>query len=603
MTKKNVAVAVLVVVAVLGTLTVAGLWILGSLLSTDRGAGFDAPGVLVLDLDAPVIERAPPDLFAAELVGDHLELLDLALALDRAATDDRIEGVLVKLRWPRFGWAKAEEIRRGLERFAASGKPLHAWTSVTNELGYYVASAADSIWTLPGADVEMNGFVARSPFVKRLLDKIGVDPQVAAIGEYKAAGDLLRRTDMSEPVKEANRALLETVRTRFVDGVVEARGVDRARLEGAMEAGVYRAGDLRTLGLVDGERHEGDLVRSMLGGDPGPDAIAARQIDVREYVEDLPDARGEIGGTIALVYATGTITGGESGFDPVFGETMGSETVIRMLRDVAADGDVDAVVLRIDSPGGDAFASEEMWAAVEELREAVPVVVSMSDVAASGGYYLASAADSIVAEPTTITGSIGVVAALFDLSGLWEKVGVDWDRVQTGPAADFPSTTRPLTEAERATFEGLVERTYRIFVDRVARGRGMAATEVDGVARGRVWSGADAAERGLVDRLGGLETAIDVAKGAAGIDPDRRVRLHVYPRRPTVLEQLRQAFRLRVSGARARGAAPLPSTPAGVLASSPAALELVRRIPAAGLLARGAAGRPLAVMPYTIEVR
>ena len=597
------ALAVLVAVGVLGTLTVASILILGSLFSTERGAEFDSPGVLVLDLDAPVVERAPPDLFAAELLGAHVELLDVALALDRAARDDRIEAVLVKLRWPAYGWAKAEEIRSRLERFKESGKPVHAWASVTNELGYYVASAADSIWLLPGADIEMNGFAARTPFVKRLLEKIGVDPQVVAIGAYKSAGDVLRRTNMSDPDREATRAVLEGIHSNFVEKVVDARGVDAERLVSAMEEGIYRARDLEAVGLVDGERHEGDLVRSMIAAatdgreEIGADELGSRQIDVRDYAKDLPDREGEIGGTVALVYASGTITGGESGFDPVFGQTIGADGMTRMLRQVAADEEAAAAVIRIDSPGGDAFASEEIWAAVEELKERMPVIVSMSDVAASGGYYIASAADSIVAEPVTITGSIGVVAVLFNLRELWNKLGIDWDAVQTGPAADFPPTDRPLTDEEAATFERLVESTYRMFVDRVAQGRDLSTSAVDEVAQGRVWTGAAAVERKLVDRLGGLDTALEVAKGAAGIDPETRVRLHVYPRHPTFLEQLRQA--LRIQGMPASSAPPSLEG----LAARATVRDALRRLPGAILLLDGDEPRPMTVMPYTVEVR
>lgn len=602
MKKRTIAIAVLVTVGVLGTLAVAGFLLLGSLFSTGSGVEFDEPGVLVLDLDAAVVERAPPDLFAAELLGKHVELLDVALALDRAAEDDRIEAVLVKLRWPGYGWAKAEEIRGRLERFRESGKPVHAWASVTNELGYYVASAADSIWLLPGADVEINGFAARAPFLSRLLEKVGVDPQVVAIGTYKSAADLLRRTDMSDPDREATRAVLEQIHANFVEKVVGSRGVDPERLESAMAEGVYSARDLVALGLVDGERHEGDMVRSLVatanGGERiGVDRIAAHQIDLRDYAADLPDRAGPIGGTIALVYATGTITGGEGGFDPVFGQTMGADATTRMLRQVAADEEVSAAVLRIDSPGGDAFASEEIWAAVGELKEVMPVIVSMSDVAASGGYYIAAAADSIVAEPTTITGSIGVVAVLFNLREMWNKLGVDWDGVQTGPAADFPPTDRPLTDEEAATFERLVEDIYRIFVDRVSQGRGMSEPAVDEVAQGRVWTGAAAAERNLVDRLGGLDTALEVAKRAGGIDPEARVRLHVYPRQPTFLEQLRQAF--RVQGLPATAGTPSVEAAAG----RTAARDLLRRIPGAALLLRDGRPRPMTVMPYTLEIQ
>jgi len=259
-----------------------------------------------------------------------------------------------------------------------------------------------------------------------------------------------------------------------------------------------------------------------------------------------------------------------------------------------ARADVDAVVVRVDSPGGDALASEEIWAAVEAVRERVPVVVSMSDVAASGGYYIAAGADDIVAEASTLTGSIGVLAVLFDASRLYEKIGVTWDLVETNPGADFPTSTRPLTEDERRLFRTLVEDFYRSFVERVAIGRERTVPEIEQVAQGRVWSGAQALEVGLVDTMGGFEAALARAKELAGIDPDARVALDVYPRRQTWLERVKESLRFQgtarpETGARERIAEMLVRDLHGALTGAGAALR--------------APGRPLAVMPFVPSIR
>jgi protease-4 len=278
---------------------------------------------------------------------------------------------------------------------------------------------------------------------------------------------------------------------------------------------------------------------------------------------------------------------------------MGAETMKRLLAEVAEDGSLDAVVLRIDSPGGDAIASEEIWGAVGELRRAVPVIVSMGDVAASGGYYMAAGADAIVASPSTLTGSIGVFGVLFNAGELYDKVGIDWDVLETNPAADFPTSTRPLSEEERATFRGLIEHTYRTFLGRVAEGRGMEEEQVDAVAQGRVWSGVDAAQRGLVDRVGGLEEALAVAREAAGLDPDAAVTLRVYPRPQSLLDRMRDAMYLRGIGATAAApAAPTARERAALLALG----DLVRGLSGLAVALRHDPGRAMTALPWVPEI-
>lgn len=285
---------------------------------------------------------------------------------------------------------------------------------------------------------------------------------------------------------------------------------------------------------------------------------------------------------------------------PVFGRTMGSDELIEMLRDAAWDERVDAVVLRVDSPGGDAVASEEIWAQIEELRRIVPVVVSMSDVAGSGGYYIAAGADRIVAEPSTITGSIGVLGVVFNAAEAWEKLGVEWGSVKTNPMADFPTSIRPMSDAERETFRAPIQDTYRSFVERVAEGRGRTFEQIDSLAQGRIWSGTQARERGLVDEVGGLDTAIRAARKLAEIDPSESVGLVVYPKRKSFLDQLRD---LASDPGRTMTAGRGAGTWLRGSASLRAAREVSDALTGAGMALRAESGRPLAVMPFVPRIR
>lgn len=605
---KRVGLILLAVLAIVAILVYAGVTLVAPLFRYAPAVEIDAPAILVLDLQGTVVERAPPDFFSAQLEGAQHQLHDLRLALERAAHDDRIAGVHLRVGAPGYGWAKAEDLRKALTKFRDRGKFVYAFTAITDELGYYVALAADSVYLLPSSGVEMNGFRVETPFVQEMFEKVGVEPQVEAIGVYKSAADMFRRTNMSEPDREATRAILDGIYGRFLDGVTTGRGTDRERLERSLDEGMYLSRDLLALGLVDRELQDAQVrrlaVARALDAEPGslsPGEVESHLVDIRDYAATLPEGPRDAEGTIGLVYAIGAITSGESGYDPLFGRTMGAETMKRLLAEVAEDGSLDAVVLRVDSPGGDAIASEEIWGAVEELRRAVPVIVSMGDVAASGGYYMSAGADAIVASPSTLTGSIGVFGILFNAGELYDRIGIDWDVLETNPAADFPTSTRPLSEEERATFRGLIEHTYRTFLGRVAEGRGMEEDEVDAVAQGRVWSGTDAAERGLVDRVGGLDEAIAVAKEAAGLDPDAAVTLRVYPRPQSLLDRMRDAMYLRGLGVRAGAAAasPSPRERAAVLALG----DLVRGLAGFSVALRHDPGRAMTALPWVPEIR
>jgi protease-4 len=603
---KRLVLILLSIAAAIAVVLVVGFLLLRPLLEGAPRADFDAPAILAIELDGLVVERSPPDLLSAQFEGASLELHDLAVALDRAASDDRIAGVYLDVGLPGYGWAKAEEIRARLAGFQESGKLVYAFVGPTNELGYYVALAADSVFVLRDGIMELNGFRAEAPFIRGTLEKLGLEPQVEAIGVYKSAADMFRRDAMTDENREVTRGILDEHYGRFVDAVVEARGVEPTAFRAAFDRGVYLSHELADLGLVDGERYADEVRRQAIAAgrdvalkEVEDDELERRLVSIQEYADDLPGRRGRVEGEIGLVYLIGAITGGESRYDPVFGRVMGAETVVDMLRDVAADEELEAVVLRIESPGGDAIASEEIWASIEELAKELPVIVSMGDVAASGGYYIAAGGDRIVAAPTTLTGSIGVFGVLFNAQETWRKLGVSWDTVKTNPAADFPTMTRPLTEPERERFREVIADLYRSFVERVARGRGMTEQEVDRVGQGRVWTGAQAVGQGLVDEVGGLETALGFAKEEAGIDADAPVDLHVYPAPEGLMERLRDAFALR---SMSEGGHELPASVEQVMARA-ALVRLADTVTGLAAALREGPMRPLAVLPYVPVIR
>ena len=606
---KKTLLIILGVLAVVAILVFAGAMMLAPFFRYEQRVDIESPTILSIDLQGLVVERSAPDFLSAELEGAQHDLHDLRVALERAAHDDRIVGIHLRVGSPGYGWAKAEDLRAGLSAFRESGKFIYAFTSITNELGYYVAVTADSLFVLPGSGIEMNGFRIETPFVQEMFEKVGIEPQVEAIGVYKSAADMFRRTNMSDPDREATTAILEGIYSRFVEAVVESRKVDRVRFTEALDQGVYLSRDLQALGLVDGELHEDEVLGRAVSRALGTElrSIESEEalrhvVDIRDYAAGLSAGPRGAQGAIGLVYAIGAITPGESRYDPIFGRTIGARTMSELLHEVAEDDELDAVVIRIDSPGGDAIASEEIWGAVRALRRTGPVVVSMGDVAASGGYYMAAGADEIVASPSTLTGSIGVFGILFNASEIYDKLGIDWETLETNPSADFPTSIRALSDEERETFRRLIEHAYLSFVGRVAEGRGMSEAEVDAVAQGRVWSGAAAEERGLVDRVGGLEVALVAAKEAAGLDADAPVELHVYPRRETLVDRLREAFYLRELGGARAGRTDATLSPRQRAALAVLA-ELAEGATGFGVAFREGSGRAIAALPWVPVVR
>ena len=455
-------------------------------------------------------------------------LLAVREAFQKAARDDQIHAVALYCGGLRVGWAKAQEIRWAIEAFKKSGKPVRALLQGASMLDYYVAAAADEISMTPAAVLDVKGLRAEVSFYKDTLAKIGVEADLERIGKYKSFAEPWSRSSMSEPFREVMNSMLDEVYGQFLEGVAPAREMTVDELRAAIDEGPFVQEQAVDSGLVDVLQYEDEFLDALK---QDLELEELHQVGLSRYRKASGDIFGMEGETrIAVVYAIGNIIGGDSESDPVFGSTvLGAESFSRTLREVKDDEDIEAVIVRIDSPGGDAFASDRMWREMNRLREEKPVIISMSDVAASGGYYIAMAHSPVLAYPGTTTGSIGVVYGKLNLRGLYDKLGIHKEIMTRGRYAASLSDYSGFSPEERAKARESVEAFYETFVRKVAESRGREWDEIDQVAQGRVWMGSQAHKNGLVDELGGFDRAIEMAKEAAGLDPEDGVTLVPYP--------------------------------------------------------------------------
>lgn len=542
--------------SVLGTLIAFGLvvfflffFFFALTLSTDTTPTVQPGSVLTVPIDGPIPERVSDDPFQKAFgEGPSYDLRDLQVALRNARSDDRIEAVWLRMKGTSASWGTLEEVREAVVQLRESGTPVIASGEEfgMGEKGYFVASAADSVFVGPQTFFEYNGFATILPFFKNAFDKLGVEPQIVRAGKYKSAGESFMRSDLSEPNREQMEALLTTINDRFTSAIAETRGLSSTALQQlAEENAVLDASVAVEEGLIDGLRYE-DEVRSLLRETVGtPEATDLTTLSVSTYGRVPTENTGVTytgTGTVAIVYGQGNIVSGDPGQSP-FGsgqQALGSTPLIEALDEARTSPSTKAVVLRINSPGGSAAASEAMWHAAKRTAEEKPLIVSMGGTAASGGYYMAAPADTIVANTTTTTGSIGVFGLLWNAEGLLEnKLGVTFDGVSTSPYADLFVPNKPLAPEERRLFNRTIESTYQTFLQRVAEGRNMDTSAVHDVAQGRVWSGRDAKEVGLVDTTGGLRDAIAIAGSTAGMG-EGPYRTRILPRPKTVFERLNE---------------------------------------------------------------
>jgi protease-4 len=481
--------------------------------------------LLELDLTEPLVAPEADDPIARLRARSRRLLRPTLRALHEAADDRHVVGLIAKVggMWP---WATMQELRRGIQTFAASGKPTLAWVETFGELGsrgmaaYVLATAFGELWLQPGGEVGLLGVGIETTFVRGTLDRLGIEPQFEQRYEYKNAADVLMRKEFTAAHREALERLAESVFSDAVDTIAEARGLTHDQVRELINSGPRTASEAQAARLVDrlGYRDQAyDAMRARTGGKP--ELLFADRWRPRRKLAPPPHRRGHV----AFVDVRGGIATGRTRRGPM-GRQTGSDTVSAQLRAARDNDRARAVVMRVESPGGSAVASEVIWREVWRLREAdKPVIVSMGDVAASGGYYIACPAEVIVALPATLTGSIGVLGGKLVVDSLLERLGVSTGTVQQGAHALMYSARRSFSEDERTRFGATVDAIYHDFVGKVAEGRQRPIADIEAVARGRVWTGRDALEAGLVDELGGLRDAARIARERASLPEDAPV--------------------------------------------------------------------------------
>jgi protease-4 len=507
----------------------AGVGVLALVLRGSKsGVSWTSDSYLYLRLEGEVPEQPPSD-FGSFLERRPASLRTLMESLDRAATDPKVRAVVVRVSvLPDSGWGKVQELRDAITRFRKSGKPAYAHLEIGGNKEYYLATACTKIYAVPTALLDVTGLHSEVMFFRNTLDKLGVQAQFEGVGKYKNAPNQFTETGFTEAHREQMEALLDSIYEQYVAAIAAARGKTPDEVQAIVDAGPYEGRDALQAGLVD----------ELLYEDQIEDRLKAERITPGKYVRSASGLGLDGRPKVALVYAVGDIAPGESQNGPLGSELAGSDTVAGAIRDARKDDSIRAIVLRVDSPGGSGTASDVIWREVGLARRSKPVVVSMGDLAASGGYYIGMGSDAIVAQPATITGSIGVFGGKFSLRGLYDKVGITKEILARGERAAMFTEYRPWTDDERGRIRELMVSFYRDFVGKVAQGRKKSYEDVDAVAQGRIWTGSDALRHGLVDRLGGMDVALAVAKEKAKIARDQEVNVVVLPERKGFLDLL-----------------------------------------------------------------
>ena len=507
---------------------------------------------LVIDAAGDIEEQRANDFLTALGGGGAPILQDYLDAIDSARTDSRITGIVVRIGPLQTGWGKVEEIRTHLLAFRKSGKPSICYLGYDGigNLEYYLASACQQIWLVPTTPVGIRGMMAEAMFFRGTLDKLKIVPQYFHIAEYKTATNELTEKKFTPAHKEEVESLLWSVYNQYVNDAALARQMEPKEFEAILDQGPLLSGEAVERHIVDRLGYWDQLQAYF-----GEHGHAWNPVSLNRYREFLKDEGGFSPDNIAVVHATGLIVSGSSQNTPGGGFVMGGDSVASDLRSARRDPNIRAIVLRIDSGGGSVVASEVIRREVELAKGAKPVVVSMSDVAASGGYWIAAPADKIVADPDTETGSIGVLMGKLNVAGLYNLLGISTDYVATSDNATIYSEAQNFSPAQQAAIQKSLAETYREFTEGVAEGRHMSVAAVDKIAKGRVWTGAQAKQLGLVDELGGLDRAIDVAKQLAHISSNEPVHVVVYPQEKTFWQLLFERQTEQMSGSESLAAA------------------------------------------------
>lgn len=493
--------------------------------------------VMMLDLNGTLAERSQENPLDLIMKDDYKTygLDDILSSIKKAKENEDIKGIYIQATSLGAGFASLEEIRNALKDFKESGKFVVAYGDAYTQGLYYLSSVADKVLLNPQGMLEWRGLAATPMFFKDLLEKVGVEMQVFKVGTYKSAVEPFISTEMSAANREQINVYLSSIWGQITSAVAESRNlsVEALNKEADRMLMFYPAEESVKNGLVDTLIYKNDVrdyLKNLAGIDKDDNMPVLGIQDMINVKKNVP--RDKSGNVIAVYYAYGEIDGGSSASTD---EGINSEKVIKDLRKLKDNENVKAVVLRVNSPGGSAYGSEQIWYAVNQLKKEKPVIVSMGDYAASGGYYISCNADTIVAEPTTLTGSIGIFGMMPNAKGLTEKLGVNFDVVKTNPYADFGNLTRPINDGEKGLMQMYVNNGYELFLTRCSDGRGISMEKLDKIAQGRVWTGSTAKELGLVDELGGLDKALEIAIAKAGVDA---YTVMSYPKKEGFLESL-----------------------------------------------------------------
>ena len=554
------------------------------LVGSRRGPVIPDEAVLVVRPGGELLEVMPDDVFGQVLGGDATTVRSFIESLQRAKRDSRITSVLLlpsTLELP--FWGKVQELRDAIVDFRQSGKTVVAFLEYGGDREYYLASAADRVFLLPTSPLDLTGIASYEVFLRGALDKLGAFPDFVHVGAYKTAVNQLTEKGFTPEHREMTESLNKDLYEQLVRGIAMARKKTPEEVRRLLDEGPFTPEAAKQAGLVDDLAYLDQL----------DDRVAALKEDdeSRDRVEEEDYRRNprslgiRSASRIAVLYASGVIASGSSTQDSVNGAVVGSDTIVEQLERIRDDESIKAIVLRVDSPGGSSVASDVIWRELSITRDqnpSRPLIASMSDLAASGGYYISAPAQVIVAQPGTLTGSIGIFGGKIVVGDTLEKIGITTETVQSGRNATLGSPFTPFTADQRAKLQAYMDSFYQGFLAKVAESRHKTPAEIHEVAQGRVWTGQQARERGLVDELGGLDRAIAIAKSRAGIPADEEVELVAYPPRRTLLEAVAEQF----GSSRGSVWALLGGAEGRAVAALTAPARIFRR------------GEPLALMPF-----
>ena len=552
-----------------------------------RGPAVPSTATLVLRPGGEIQEVVPDDVFGLLSGRSTSTVRGFVEGLAKAKRDPRIRTVLLmpsSLSLPY--WGKVQELRDAIVDFKKSKKQVIAFLEYGGDREYYLASAADKVYLLPTSSLDLTGVASYEVFLRGALDKVGAIPDFIHVGEYKTAVNQYTEKGYTPAHREMSESLNRDMYEQLVRGIAESRKKTEPDVRALIDQGPFTPEDALRHGFVDELAYEDQLddrVPELRSG-----SREVRRIEGSDYQRIRAQSLGfRPRSRIAVIYAVGTIVSGRSGFDPINGAVVGSETLVEQIRDVRDDDSVKAIILRVDSPGGSSVASDVVWRELMITRDqkpSRPLIASMSDLAASGGYYISMPAQVIVAQPATLTGSIGVFYGKFALGGTLNKVGLTTGTVKNGANADIYSPFETFSAGQRARLQDQIQGFYENFVEKAAESRKTTPEKIDDVAQGRVWTGRQAREKGLVDELGGLDAAVRIAKERARIPAGEDVELVAYPRRRSFYEVLSEQFG---GGANIWTAFAVNAEQRAVVNALTAPARLFRR------------GEPLALMPFT----